>query len=65
MVGIFRGSYEMITGQLLHAAGVRRKALLVGDEPQRTHLRETLGSSRGGIGSFPQLPLCRTGIDRA
>jgi exopolysaccharide biosynthesis polyprenyl glycosylphosphotransferase len=49
MIGVFRGSYEMITGLLLHAAGVRRKALLVGDEPQRTHLRETLGSSRGGI----------------
>ena len=49
LIGIFRGSYEMITGLVLHAAGVRRKALLVGEEAQRVHLRETLGSSRGGI----------------
>jgi exopolysaccharide biosynthesis polyprenyl glycosylphosphotransferase len=49
LVGVFRGSYEMITGLILHAVGVRRKAILVGDEPQRAHLRETLGASRGGI----------------
>jgi exopolysaccharide biosynthesis polyprenyl glycosylphosphotransferase len=48
-IGIFRGSYELLTGIALRAAGVRRKALLVGEESQRRHLRETLGASRGGI----------------
>jgi exopolysaccharide biosynthesis polyprenyl glycosylphosphotransferase len=49
MIGIFRGSYETLTGVVLRATGVRRKAMLVGDEAQRRHLRETLGASRGGI----------------
>jgi exopolysaccharide biosynthesis polyprenyl glycosylphosphotransferase len=49
LIGVFRGSYELITGHLLRAAGVRRRALLVGEPAQRHHLRETLGSSRGGI----------------
>jgi exopolysaccharide biosynthesis polyprenyl glycosylphosphotransferase len=49
LIGLFRGSYEMSTGLLLRAVGVRRKAMLVGDDAQRQHLRETLGASRGGI----------------
>ncbi len=49
LIGIFRGSYELVTGFVLRAAGVRRKALLVGEESQRKRLRETLGASRGGI----------------
>jgi exopolysaccharide biosynthesis polyprenyl glycosylphosphotransferase len=49
LIGVFRGSYELLTGYLLRAAGVRRKALLVGEPAQRAHLRESLGSSRGGI----------------
>jgi exopolysaccharide biosynthesis polyprenyl glycosylphosphotransferase len=48
-VGLFRASYEFVTGSLLRAVGVRRKAVLVGDVAARTHLRETLGASRGGI----------------
>lgn len=49
LIGLFRGSYEIITGFVLRAAGVRRKSVIVGDEAQRRHLRETLGASRGGI----------------
>ena len=49
LIGVFRGSYTTITGILLRATGVRRKAMLVGDAVQRTRLRETLGGSRGGI----------------
>jgi exopolysaccharide biosynthesis polyprenyl glycosylphosphotransferase len=49
LIGVFRGSYELVTGILLRAAGVRRKAMLVGDAAQRARLRETLGGSRGGI----------------
>ena len=48
-IGLLRASYEQITGALLAAMGVRRKAVLVGDEAARTHLRESLGARRGGI----------------
>jgi exopolysaccharide biosynthesis polyprenyl glycosylphosphotransferase len=46
---VFRASYELVTGTLLRAVGVRRKAMLVGDPAARQHLRESLGASRGGI----------------
>lgn len=49
LIGTFRGSYELVTGIILRAAGVRRRAMLVGEASQRTRLRETLGASRGGI----------------
>jgi exopolysaccharide biosynthesis polyprenyl glycosylphosphotransferase len=49
LISLFRACYELATGSVMRAAGVRRKAALVGYGPQRTHLRETLGSSRGGI----------------
>jgi exopolysaccharide biosynthesis polyprenyl glycosylphosphotransferase len=49
LIGLFRASYETITGLLLKSVGVRRRAVLVGDVAARTHLRETLGASRGGI----------------
>ncbi|HEY8646464.1 MAG TPA: exopolysaccharide biosynthesis polyprenyl glycosylphosphotransferase [Gaiellaceae bacterium] len=49
LIGVFRASYELITGTLLRAVGVRRKAMLVGDPAARTHLRKSLGASRGGI----------------
>jgi exopolysaccharide biosynthesis polyprenyl glycosylphosphotransferase len=48
-IGLLRASYEQITGALMAAMGVRRKAVLVGDEASRTHLRESLGARRGGI----------------
>ncbi len=49
LISLFRGSYELLTGTLLRAAGVRRKAVLVGDPEARRHLRESLGSSRAGV----------------
>jgi len=49
LIGVFRASYELITGTLLRAVGVRRKAVLVGEADARRHLRESLGASRGGI----------------
>ena len=45
---MFRASYETLSGTLLRAAGVRRRAVLVGDEEQRS-ISQTLGASRGGI----------------
>jgi exopolysaccharide biosynthesis polyprenyl glycosylphosphotransferase len=49
LIGVFRASYELVTGTFLRAVGVRRKAMLVGEPAARAHLRETLGASRGGI----------------
>jgi exopolysaccharide biosynthesis polyprenyl glycosylphosphotransferase len=49
LISLFRACYESLTGMLLKAVGVRRKAVLVGDAAARAHLRETLGASRGGI----------------
>ena len=49
LIALFRESYELLTRNLLHAAGVRRTAAIVGDPDARAHLQQTLGSSRGGI----------------
>ncbi|NUR75710.1 MAG: sugar transferase [Thermoleophilia bacterium] len=48
-ISVFRASYELITGTVLRVVGVRRKAVLVGDPDARSHLRESLGATRGGI----------------
>jgi exopolysaccharide biosynthesis polyprenyl glycosylphosphotransferase len=48
-ISLLRGSYELATGTLMRAVGVRRKAVLVGDAESRAHLRKVLGTSRGGI----------------
>jgi exopolysaccharide biosynthesis polyprenyl glycosylphosphotransferase len=49
LIALFRASYETFTGVVLRTAGVTRNVALVGDAAQRAHLRESLGSSRGGI----------------
>ena len=49
LIGVFRWSYETITGSVMRSYGVRRKALLVGDPTQVRRLRQMLGGSRGGI----------------
>ena len=49
LIAVFRASYELVTGTVLRVVGVRRKAVLVGDAESRRHLRESLGTSRGGI----------------
>ena len=48
-IGLLRGSYDVITGDLLKFAGVRRRAILVGSGESLARLRRTLGASRGGI----------------
>ena len=48
-ISVFRWSYESVSGNLLRVAGVRRRAVLVGDEAEVAHLRTMLGSRRGGI----------------
>jgi len=49
LIALFRASYEAMTEVLMRAAGVRRRAVLVGTTDHRAHLRQTLGASRGGI----------------
>jgi exopolysaccharide biosynthesis polyprenyl glycosylphosphotransferase len=48
-VGLLRASYDVITGDLLRLAGVRRRAVLVGDRDRVSHLRRVLGEGRSGI----------------
>jgi exopolysaccharide biosynthesis polyprenyl glycosylphosphotransferase len=48
-IGLLRGSYEVITGDLLRRAGVRRRAVLVGGAEHVAELRRKLGSGRSGI----------------
>jgi exopolysaccharide biosynthesis polyprenyl glycosylphosphotransferase len=48
-VGLLRSSYDVVTGDLLRLAGVRRRAVLVGDGNRVAHLRRVLGEGRGGI----------------
>jgi exopolysaccharide biosynthesis polyprenyl glycosylphosphotransferase len=48
-VGLLRGSYEVLTGELLRVAGVRRRAILVGEGESLRDLRQKLGSGRSGI----------------
>jgi exopolysaccharide biosynthesis polyprenyl glycosylphosphotransferase len=49
LIALFRASYDSVTGWLLRASGVRRRAVLVGEDEHLTHLHRTLGSGRGGI----------------
>ncbi len=48
-IGLLRGSYEVVSAEVLHRAGVRRRAVLVGDVEELQKLREKLGPARGGI----------------
>ncbi|HET9324332.1 MAG TPA: sugar transferase [Gaiellaceae bacterium] len=48
-IGLLRASYDVVTGDLLLAAGVRRRAVLVGDSDRVGHLRRILGEGRSGI----------------
>jgi exopolysaccharide biosynthesis polyprenyl glycosylphosphotransferase len=49
LIGVFRASYELVTGAAMRSVGVRRHVVLVGDPVARDHLRSTLGEGRGGI----------------
>jgi exopolysaccharide biosynthesis polyprenyl glycosylphosphotransferase len=48
-IGLLRASYDVVTSDLLRMAGVRRRAVLVGDRQRVEHLRRVLGEGRGGI----------------
>ena len=48
-IGLLRGSYNILTGDVLKLAGVRRRAILVGEGENLARLHRTLGQGRGGI----------------
>ncbi|HKI91954.1 MAG TPA: sugar transferase [Gaiellaceae bacterium] len=49
VISILRASYEIVTGDLWRVAGVRRRAVLVGEAHRLESLRRALGRGRGGI----------------
>ena len=49
LIGVLRGSYEIFTRDVWRLAGVRRRAVLVGDSDRIADLRRALGRGRGGI----------------
>jgi hypothetical protein len=49
LIGLLRASYESVTASALKFAGIRRRALLLGDGEHLAHLHATLGAARGGI----------------
>jgi exopolysaccharide biosynthesis polyprenyl glycosylphosphotransferase len=49
LVGVLRGSYEVVTRDILRIAGARRRAILVGEGERLGSLLQTLGSARSGI----------------
>ena len=48
-IGVFRGGYESLTEMILRFAGVRRRALLVGEGENLSDLHRALGARRVGI----------------
>ncbi|TML83508.1 MAG: sugar transferase [Actinobacteria bacterium] len=48
-IAIFRGSYEVVAQDVWKLAGVRRRAILVGEGDGLVALRRSLGNGRGGI----------------
>jgi exopolysaccharide biosynthesis polyprenyl glycosylphosphotransferase len=49
LIGLFRASYDVITREIFHLLGIRRRAVLVGEGEHLVHLHRTLGSGRSGI----------------
>ncbi len=49
LIGLFRASYDVVTREVLHALGVRRRAILAGEGEHLLHLHRALGLGRSGI----------------
>lgn len=49
LVGLLRASYESFTQSVLRVAGIRRRALLVGEGERLADLHAALGAARAGI----------------
>ena len=48
-IAALRASYELVTGEVFRALGVKRHALLLGSGENVEHLHQALGSGRSGI----------------
>jgi exopolysaccharide biosynthesis polyprenyl glycosylphosphotransferase len=48
-VGVLRGSYDVVTRDVLRIVGARRRVVLVGEGERLHNLLQTLGSARSGI----------------
>ena len=48
-IGLLRAAYESVSLEVMRAAGIRRRVVLVGEGESLVHLRSTLASARGGI----------------
>jgi exopolysaccharide biosynthesis polyprenyl glycosylphosphotransferase len=49
LIGLFRASYDVVTREIFHMLGIRRRAVLVGEGEHLLHLYRTLGTGRSGI----------------
>jgi exopolysaccharide biosynthesis polyprenyl glycosylphosphotransferase len=49
LIGLFRASYDVCTREVLRVLGVRRRAIIAGEDEHLLHLYQTLGEGRGGI----------------
>ncbi len=49
LIGLFRASYDVVTREIFHMLGIRRRAVLVGEGEHLLHLYRTLGAGRSGI----------------
>jgi exopolysaccharide biosynthesis polyprenyl glycosylphosphotransferase len=49
VIGLLRASYELVTADVWRVAGVRRRAILVGEGDKLESLRRTIGRGRSGI----------------
>ena len=48
-IGVLRASYDVVTRDVFRLAGIRRRAVLVGDGEHVADLRRALGAGRAGI----------------
>jgi exopolysaccharide biosynthesis polyprenyl glycosylphosphotransferase len=48
-IGLLRSAYESVSLEVMRAAGIRRRVVLVGEGESLAHLRTTLAAARGGI----------------
>jgi len=48
-ISLFRAAYDVLTRDVFRVAGLRRRAVLVGEGERLAELRRSLGSSRSGI----------------